>query len=80
MIVEEATKEKDTGVIVPYHATANYDDINNTVPTSDPRFLLTSSATIDRPSLKDIMAACCVDTIVQYQDLMVARRQIKKKG
>ena len=78
MTVEEATKEKNTGVIIPYHTTANYVDINNAVPTFDPRFLPTPSATTNQPNLKDSMAVCCVDAIVQDQGLMVARRRIKK--
>ena len=77
MTVEEAREEKDIGVIILYHATANYAEIDDITPTFDPRFLPTPIATTDKPNLKDDMAAWCVDTIIQDQDLMAAHIRIK---
>ena len=57
MTVEEATEEKDTSVIIPYHTTEKYVEINDTAPTFNPMFLPTPTATTDRPNLKDGMAA-----------------------
>ena len=78
MKVEEATEEKYTGVVISYHATANYVEIDDTAPTFDPMFLPTPTTTTNRPNLKDGMAAWCVVAIVQDQDLMVELRWIKK--
>ena len=74
MTVEEAMEDKDTGIIIPYHATANYVEIDNTAPIFDPRFLSNPTTTTDWKHLKYGMDTCCVNAIVQDHKLMAARR------
>ena len=77
MIKLQHEGEIDRGIIILYHKTENYVEIDDKEPSLDPQFIEPPKSSDTRPNLSSGMAAYCLDTIVQHQDLMDARKCIE---
>ena len=78
MTDKEQREESTNGVVIPYHATANFVEIAENSPTLDPQYLPPPPQPSTPPNLQSGMAAYCLDAIVQNQDLMNARERIRR--
>ena len=67
------------GIIIPYHKTDNYIEIDDKEPTLDPQYMQPPNLFDTHLNLSSGMDAYCLDTIVQHQDLMDACKQSKKQ-
>ena len=80
MTYREQKDEADTNMILPYYATRNFFEINDTTPTLEPMYLLPPLQPLSRTNLQSVISAYRLDAIFQTQDLMDVRNHIRKKS
>ena len=66
MTNDQKANKLQSGIVIPYHYTTNYVEIDDSAPTLDTKFITLSPPTIAyKPNLQNGMAAWCVNAIVQ---------------
>ena len=78
MTEKEKSDEGTNGIIIPYHETNSFFEIDDDLPTLDVKYLPSPPPPLTKPNLSGGMAAYCLDAIVQNQDLMDARERIRQ--